>query len=123
MPENVDRGQHGKSPVGVLGQAAIAYFGKAPQALEDQKGMLDLRPDTRLTPVRLLVGIGQRRIAVRPLVGKILGIRGDLPESLPLRLAPVGTVTVEAGLVAMQQRVHLGHIGDIAGRAGNPPAK
>lgn len=41
--ENVDGGQHGKGAVGILRQTAIAHLGEAPQALEDQEGMLDLR--------------------------------------------------------------------------------
>lgn len=103
MLENVDCGQHGKRPVGVLGESPMADLGKAPQALEDREGMLDLGADTRLATVRLLVGIRQRRIAVSPFVGEILGVRRQFLETLPLRLAPVGAVAVETGFVAMQQ--------------------
>lgn len=61
--EKVDRRQQGEGAVGILRQAAIAHLGEAPQALEDQEGMLDLGSDSRLVAVRFLLGIGQRRIA------------------------------------------------------------
>lgn len=64
--EDVDRSEHGKGAVGILRQTAIAHLGEAPQAFEDQEGILDLRPDAGLAAVRFLVGIGQRDIAVGP---------------------------------------------------------
>lgn len=54
--------------------------------------MLALGANTRLASVRLLVGVGQWCVPVRPLVGEILGLRGDILEALPLRLAPISTV-------------------------------
>lgn len=66
MLESVDCCQHREGAVGILGQTAIAHLGKAPQALEDQEGMFDLRADARLTAIRLLVGIGQRGIPISP---------------------------------------------------------
>lgn len=59
--------------------------------------MLDLGPDAGFAPVGFPVSLGQWRIAVRPPVGEVLCLRGDLLETLPPRLAPVGTVTVKPG--------------------------
>ena len=39
---HIDQRQHGEGAVGVLGQAATAGLGEAPQALEGQERMLDL---------------------------------------------------------------------------------
>lgn len=39
---DIEHGQHGEGAVGVLGQTAVANLGKAPKALQDQEGMLDL---------------------------------------------------------------------------------
>ena len=48
----------GKGPAGTLGEAAIAHFGKAPETLEHEERMFDLRTlDLRRFP---FVGLGQR---------------------------------------------------------------
>lgn len=65
--------------------------------------MLDLGTHAGLASIGLPVGIGQRRVPVGTLIGKVLGLRRNVLESLPLRLAPIGTVAVEAGFLAMQQ--------------------
>jgi len=48
--DEINRGQHGKGPVRVLHQAAIADLGKIPQALQSEKGMLDLGTQTHWRP-------------------------------------------------------------------------
>jgi len=42
---NTGQGQRGEGPVGILGQAPVAYFRKAPQALDHGKHMFDPRSD------------------------------------------------------------------------------
>ena len=100
---DVEHRQHGEGPVGILRQAAITNFGKAPQAFQGQERVLNFRSDTRLAPVGFLVGFRQRAVPVGAFVGEVLRLRRDLLESLPLLLAPVGAVTVETGFLAMQQ--------------------
>ncbi len=97
--DDIQHRQHGKGPVGILRQTAIAYPGEAPQPLEGQERMLDLGADAGLAAVGLPVCIGQRRVPVSPLVGEILRLRRDFLEPLPLRLAPVGAVAVKAGFL------------------------
>ena len=68
---------------------------------------LDLGPDTRLATVRRLVGIGEWSVSISPLVGEIPDIGSQCLGSFPLRLAPVGAVTVEARFLAMQEMLDL----------------
>lgn len=95
--------QHGKGPVGILRQATIASLGKAPQALQNQKRVLDLRAHTGLAPVRFRVRFSQRTGLVGTFVGEIFGFQRNLLEPLTLSLAPIGAVVVEVGLSAVQQ--------------------
>ena len=55
--ENVEHGQQGKGPVGILGEAAIAHFGKAPETLEHEERMLLLVLNFRKN-LAFLVGVG-----------------------------------------------------------------
>ena len=61
----IDQRQHGEGPVGILGQAAIAHLGEAPDALEHQKRMLDFGTHRRFAGIGLFVGFGERAISVR----------------------------------------------------------
>src|SRR4030066_1586860 len=100
---DVEHRQHGESPVGILCQAAIANLGKAPQALQNQKRVLDLGAHTGLAPVRFPVCLGQRTALVGAFVGEIPSLRRNSLEPLTLLFAPIGAVAVEAGLFAMQK--------------------
>jgi hypothetical protein len=66
-----------------LRQAAIAGLGKAPQALDRQKRMLDLRAHTGLASVGFPVGIGQRSVPVSALIGEVLGLSGYYRSHMP----------------------------------------
>ncbi len=89
--EEVDHGQHGlnltagnagpfldKGTMGILGQAAIAHLGEAPQPLEGQKRMIHLGTHAGFAPVGFPVGVCQGTV-------------------------PIGAIAIEAGFVSMQQ--------------------
>src|SRR3990172_8316518 len=86
----IDQSQHRESAIGVLGQATIAYFGEAPDALECQERMLNLGAHTGLPAVGLSVRCSQGATPVCSLVGEVLGSGRDILELLALLLAPVG---------------------------------
>lgn len=113
--DQIDQSQHGESPVGVLRQTTVPDLGKAPQALEGQKRVLNLGTDTGLSPVRFHVCLRQRTVAVSPLVGEVLRPWGKLPESFPLSLATVGAISVEPGFLPMQQFEDFMAVMDIGG--------
>ncbi len=98
--DEIDHRQHGESTVGILSQAAIAGLGKAPEALQGQKWMLNFGTHRRLSSIGFLVGLGERRIPVGTPVGvqtriqKVLRLGGDGLESLPLRFTSIGAVSV-----------------------------
>ena len=73
---NIGQSNSGEGAGGVLGQAAIAHLGKAPQALDHRKHMLDPRTDLRLVAVLAALDLIDftTRLA-RALVGKVLGLR------------------------------------------------
>ena len=103
--------QHGKGPVGILRQAAIANLGKAPQALEREERMFDLGAHARLAPIGFLVGIGQRRIPISTLVGEVLDLGGGLLEPLPLNFTPVGAGAVDQARLAVRPDMQLHALG------------
>lgn len=84
----IDHRQHGEGTVGVHRQAAIAGLGEAPQALEGQERVLDLGAHRGLAAIGLLVRIAERPVLVRPLIGEILGLGGDVLEPFALLLSP-----------------------------------
>src|SRR5664280_3181109 len=94
--EDVEHRQQGECPVGILGQAAIAHLGKAPETLEDQEGVFNLSTHTGLAPICGLIGIAQRTIPVSAPVGKVLGLRRQFLKPFPLLLAAIRAVAVEA---------------------------
>ena len=49
--DEVGQRQHDEGTIDILAPAAIAHLGKAPQALEDQERVLDLRADARLAAI------------------------------------------------------------------------
>src|ERR1043165_1109760 len=68
----VDQRQHRIGTVGVLRQAAIAYFHKPPHPLEGQKRMFDFRPHSRFSAVGLPIARAQSAVPVRTFVGEVL---------------------------------------------------
>src|SRR4029450_13746342 len=99
----IDQREHGIGAVGVLGQPAVARLGKAPQALERQKRVLDDGAHGGLAPVRLLVRVAQWWILLGPPVGEVTRSGGGLLEPLALLVAPIGAIAVEPGLLPVQQ--------------------
>ena len=86
---DIEHGQHGKSPVSVLGEAAITRLGESPEALECEERVLDLGAHTGLYPVGGFVGLRQRPVFVGTLVGKVFRPRRQFPEPFPLSRAAV----------------------------------
>src|SRR6185436_11132423 len=85
---DVDQCEHRIGTVGVLRQAAVAYFHKPPNPLEGQKRMFDFRAHRRLSAVGLPIAWAQGAVPVRSLVGEVLGARGNLLELLALVFFP-----------------------------------
>src|SRR5690349_14958714 len=100
---DVDQRQHRIGTVGVLRQAAIAYFHKPPHPLEGQKRMFDFRPHSRFSAVGLPIAWAQRAVPVRTLVGEVLGARGNPLELLALVFSPISAVAIQPALFTMQQ--------------------
>src|SRR4051812_3718732 len=100
---HVDQREHGVGTVGVLRQTAIARLGEAPNALERQEWMLDLGAHGRLRAIALLLGLVKRAVPMGGLIGEVLGVGRNLLESRTLLLAPVGAVSIEPSLLAVQQ--------------------
>src|ERR1700722_14367069 len=87
---------------GILGQAAVANFAKAPQTLHDVKDMLDAGPRSRATTVDESLVLAQvRRAPVDPIADALRQGR------LPMRFAPIRLVAEYLALLAMQQLRHL----------------
>lgn len=87
---DVEHRQHDKTPIDILCQAAVANLGKAPQALQNQKRVLDAGAHGGLAPVLFFVRLSQRTVLVGAFVGKISGLRRNLLESLTLFFALIG---------------------------------
>src|SRR5689334_3545693 len=100
---DVDQCQHRIGTVGVLRQAAVAYFHKPPNPLEGQKRMFDFRAHRRLSAVGLPIAWAQGAVPVRSLVGEVLGARGNLLELLALVFSPISAVAIQPALLTMQQ--------------------
>src|SRR4051812_37967632 len=100
---HVDQREHGVDTVGVLRQTAIAYLGEAPNTLERQEWMLDLGAYGRLPAIALLLGLVKRAMPVCRFVGEVLGLGRNLLEPRTLLLAPIGAVSIEPSLLAVQQ--------------------
>ena len=63
--------------------------------------MLDIRPNARLSPVRLPIGFTQRGIAVGTLVRKVPGMLGAGPNDVAL--PPVRRIAVQPAFFAMHE--------------------
>src|ERR1019366_10442651 len=67
--EQIRQCRHNEQTVAVLHHAAIADLGKAKDALDDEKGMLDLGAYTRFPTVLLQFPFGESLVAKSFLVG------------------------------------------------------
>ena len=99
----VDQCQHGIGAVGVFCQSAVAYLGKAPNALEPQKWVFDFCAHGRLSAVGLPILVTERAVPVSRLVGEVFGTGGNALELLALVLPSVSTVPIDPGLLTVQQ--------------------
>src|SRR5437773_9983648 len=90
-----------EQPMRILGQAAVAHFDKAEDALDDADGVLDLGPDLRLGAILGPLFWRQIAIATTALLGEVLGPRRVLPKQFPL--ASVSGVAVDPPLAAVQK--------------------
>lgn len=100
--------QHSEDAVGILCQATIAHLGRVPQTLQGQERVLGLGSYTGPALIRFLVGLGQRMVLVGAFVGgEVLRLWRNLLDPLTLLPAPVGTISIEAGFLAVQQVRHL----------------
>lgn len=70
---DVEHRQHDKNPIDILCQAAVANLGKAPQALQNQKRVLDAGAHAGLAPVLFFVRLSQKTVLVGAFVGKNSG--------------------------------------------------
>ena len=116
----IGKGEQGKKLCSVLGQAAIARLAMTEQVLDDMKRMLHFCPHAGLQMLQLFRQAPQFVIGQRLAFG---ALHGHVPCHRladvfgPFFHALIAGVAERGGLVAVQQRVRLGHIGDIAGRA------
>lgn len=87
--------------LGVLGDAAIAHFGKAEDAFEDEEGMLDPGAHARLVAIlALLDDSGPAAVAITPLRHVT---RSRRVFSYDCALSLIGRVSPHAALLAVQQ--------------------
>src|SRR5918993_2633159 len=89
---DVDQCQHGIGAVSVLCQAAVAHLHEAPNALEGQERVFDLRSYGRFSAIGLSIALAERAVAVPGLVGEVASTRGDSLQLLPLLLSPISAV-------------------------------
>src|SRR6476646_8671204 len=95
-------------PHRVLVQTPIAYFGKAPQVLDDLKRVLPACAMTRPRAVDRLLPLGQHASGLGAAVDSIGNARvAALP---PMILGPVRLVTENLPLLSMQQFVQPGDV-------------
>ena len=108
MPDNpqrlellvdIEQRQHGKRTVCILGQPPTPHLGKAPDALERGKRMLDLGTGLALGAVDLFVPLAQRCVSVSTFVYEVFALGFFRFERVPR--TPVGAVAIQPGLVAV----------------------
>src|SRR5882724_8264705 len=97
----VSEGEHCEEARRVLRQPPIANLPKAPQMLDDLKGMLSAGPSRRAQPVHSTL-VGTERLAsigtaVHPIAHPVL------LGSEAVQLAPISLVSVQCALLAVQQ--------------------
>src|SRR3989338_9818291 len=73
--EQIRQRRHNEQAIAVLHHSAIADLGKAEDALDDEKGMLDLGAHTRLSTVLLPFPFGESLIAKPLLVSEVTSLR------------------------------------------------
>jgi len=98
---NIRQGQRCKGPAGILGQAAIAHLGKAPQSLDHGKHVFHPCPDFGLVAVLCPLGFIHLACFTNALIRKILCLWRLAPNQF--LLAGIGAVAIDASLLPMQQ--------------------
>ena len=95
--------EHGKGTRGVLGQAAIAHLGEAPQLLDDAKRMFAASPGPKACAVDHALGFGQRFASSAAPVDTVAD--AGLLAVFAVPFGPVGLVTVNLLFFAVNQLV------------------
>ena len=67
----IGEGEEQVEPGGILGEAAVADIGVAPEAFDDAEGKLDLGAEAGLVPVAVVLPGGERLVAVGLVVDEI----------------------------------------------------
>src|SRR5688572_6083681 len=97
----IGKGEHGVGLGEVLGDAAVAHLGEAPQALNDVEGMLDAGANARARaidePLCRSDLVSTAAAAVHPVTD------AGLAAQPAMLLTPVGAVAVYLGLFAVEQ--------------------
>ena len=118
----IAEGKQRKQLCRVLGQPPIASFAMTEQVLDDMKRMLDFRPHARLQVLQFFRQAPQFVLGQRFAFG---ALHGHMPRDWfsdifrPLFHTLIAGVTKRRDFIAVQQRVRLRHVGNIAGRADN----
>src|SRR5271170_2160058 len=110
----VCQGEHGEQSRRVFRQAPVAHLGKAPQPLHHVEGVLASSSSGRTQAVEPSLGARQSVAMVGPAVDAVTDTAGA--RRLPVRLAPVGLITVDLALATMQQLVHLADVRSVRSR-------
>jgi hypothetical protein len=111
MPELVEIGEreHGLRPCQVLGQAAIAHLGEAPELLDHAKGVLAASAGARARPIDHPPALAQRAAGSRAPIDPIA--HPPRLQELPVVFLPVRLVAEDLALLPMQQFGELSDIG------------
>ncbi len=88
--------------IGILVQPPVAYLSEPKDALDDEKGLLNLGPNFGFRPVLLLFRIAQWPVTGAFAVGAITG-PGGRTTAKRFRLSAVGRIAPDSGFFAMQQ--------------------
>lgn len=118
--QQVGQGEQRVGLCSVLGQAAITRFSMTKLVLNDMEWMLGFRPNASLKMLRFFCQASQFNVGRRLAFGAFYGhmSRHRFADVLRPLFHPLAAGFAERGsLVAVQQRVRLRHVGDIAGGA------
>ena len=96
----VGQREGGEQPRGVLGQAAVAHLGEAPQALDHVKCMFHAGPGRGATTVDEPLIVVQRSTRGTPIDS--VANAGGL-GALPVRLVPISLIAKHLAFLAVQQ--------------------
>src|SRR6516164_2389244 len=103
----IGQSKHGLRPRQVLGQATVAYFGEAPQLLDDPKRMLAAGAGPRARPIDHAPALAQRRAIGAP----IDSVAHTLSrERLAIGFLPVSLIAEHLPFLPVQQMRKLGDI-------------